>query len=629
MGSFLSGGMVGEILLAPPSVSLTTEDNGDGYDIALGAMKFRIAPTNQNPYQRATAQFRKEQLDTGSSAGDNSLTGWWSRSQMSFHKGAGLKFYEVTGAETDFTGRDGTLIQNRYYSGVGCDVFSEPGQVTLVPEWVSAGSVPAPVNPTYALSAGGAELALLDGGTVKHGPYTYNPSPATVVSICAGGDYIFAARSDNKIQRLDATASSSTTIYTSTNPLIAVFYAKDRLFVVDNTHTWYQLAPNPSGALPVAIAAGDIVFTAASGPRGASWTLTDTTGPILIGGGERVFALTQDSSGAFVALSAPIQVMALPSNETVIELGAYLGYIVLVTSAGVRIGVISDGGQVNYGPLLVSWTSPPTATTIGRRGSSVYVAGDHRVIQIDLAQNLGNTLEFGFTDLPSPFTGAEARYGVLSWGSDLAVWGGTVLDQWSTMRNPTGTLRTAFHRFGTMEPKFFSSVTVRIDGDGGTVVVKRVNVDGTVVPLYTIDAATSHVETLDLGMTSAQEMLALEFELKRDPGDIDRGPTLLGYQIKAMPAPARSRMIRVPLLIHDVTRRQAAGSTGHLGAAWEQLSLLEDLEATNAMVRYQDFRTGETCDVFIESIEFQNTTPPSAGSSGFGGYAFVTLRKLR
>jgi hypothetical protein len=43
------------------------------------------------------------------------------------------------------------------------------------------------------------------------------------------------------------------------------------------------------------------------------------------------------------------------------------------------------------------------------------------------------------------------------------------------------------------------------------------------------------------------------------------------------------------------------------------------------VVTFTDFRTGESGQAYIESIEFTNSTPPSAKATGFGGTAFITL----
>ena len=64
------------------------------YDVALGGMPFIYAISDQRPYIRQTAPYRKEQFDNQTEPGEQSLTGWWIRSQSSFHDGTGIEFYD-------------------------------------------------------------------------------------------------------------------------------------------------------------------------------------------------------------------------------------------------------------------------------------------------------------------------------------------------------------------------------------------------------------------------------------------------------------------------------------------------------------------------------------------------------
>ncbi len=60
-------------------------NNAEDFDVAIGGEPFILAPTDVNPYQRETAPYRKDQFDNSKEPGEQSLTGWWIRSQSSFH----------------------------------------------------------------------------------------------------------------------------------------------------------------------------------------------------------------------------------------------------------------------------------------------------------------------------------------------------------------------------------------------------------------------------------------------------------------------------------------------------------------------------------------------------------------
>ena len=106
----------------PALVSETWTNTGIAYDCAIGGLPFFYGISNDRPYQRQTAPYRKEQFDNSKEPGEQSLTGWWIRSQSSFHRGAGITFYDPSaGEETDY----------RFTSSLGVDVW-EKGEVTLL-----------------------------------------------------------------------------------------------------------------------------------------------------------------------------------------------------------------------------------------------------------------------------------------------------------------------------------------------------------------------------------------------------------------------------------------------------------------------------------------------------------------
>jgi hypothetical protein len=93
------------------------------YDVAIGGMPFIYAINDEYPYIRQTAPFRKEQFDNQTEPGEQSLYGWWIRSQSSFHEGAGITFYDPA-----LIPGEGTF---RFAESKGVDVWTE-GEVTLL-----------------------------------------------------------------------------------------------------------------------------------------------------------------------------------------------------------------------------------------------------------------------------------------------------------------------------------------------------------------------------------------------------------------------------------------------------------------------------------------------------------------
>jgi len=108
--------------LSNPAVSDIYTPTDQDYDVAVAGQPFFLAASDETPYRRVTAQYRKQQYDQTREAGEQSLTGWWFRSQSSFHLGQGIKYFEPAQDES---------LRFQYTESKGCNVW-EKGQVTLL-----------------------------------------------------------------------------------------------------------------------------------------------------------------------------------------------------------------------------------------------------------------------------------------------------------------------------------------------------------------------------------------------------------------------------------------------------------------------------------------------------------------
>jgi len=50
------------------------------YDVAIGGLPFFYGISNERPYIRQTAPYKKEQFDNSKEPGEQTLEGWWIRS---------------------------------------------------------------------------------------------------------------------------------------------------------------------------------------------------------------------------------------------------------------------------------------------------------------------------------------------------------------------------------------------------------------------------------------------------------------------------------------------------------------------------------------------------------------------
>lgn len=108
--------------LSNPSGNQAFAATGVAFDVALAGQPFFLITGDENPFRRVTAQYRKNQVDMSREPGEQTLTGWWLRSQSTFHLGQGIKFFEPAQDES---------LRFQYTYSKGCNVW-EKGQVTLL-----------------------------------------------------------------------------------------------------------------------------------------------------------------------------------------------------------------------------------------------------------------------------------------------------------------------------------------------------------------------------------------------------------------------------------------------------------------------------------------------------------------
>jgi hypothetical protein len=109
-------------VLSNPAGATNYSSTGEAYDVAIAGLPFFLLNSDDAPYRRVTAQYRKQQIDQSREPGEQTLTGWWLRSQSSFHYGQGIKFFEPIQDES---------LRFQYTESKGVDVWTK-GQATLL-----------------------------------------------------------------------------------------------------------------------------------------------------------------------------------------------------------------------------------------------------------------------------------------------------------------------------------------------------------------------------------------------------------------------------------------------------------------------------------------------------------------
>ena len=607
------------------SSSLTSFSLGAfAYEWAIAGQPFLGVASDEFPLTRAFTASNKEQFDNQRDPGEQSLTGWWLRSQRDFSGGSGITYLEPA---------DDERTMRRFTSSVGIDVWT-PGEFKLLRS-MSAGEASTGSCRAVSVVAGGTNYVY---HTTNAKVYRGNGSTSTEITGWTGlpswlvstGDGVFGFHSSG----IDFAAGSGTTassLWTGAGSAGKGWWVKQRLIAAYGA-ALYELGGFTGGSLPSAL------YTHPQ--SGWTWTAAvDSPGAILAAGysgnSSTIYKFTVDEAdGTLPALSAAVTVAELPVGEYVTGLFSYLGaYLVIGTNRGVRIGQVSDQGQVTYGPLSYQSSTPVEFFTGFDRfvfaGVKDSIDGKSGVIRLDLS-DLDQTGRAAWAnDVSTGVTGTVEGVCVLG-ASDRVCVGvaasGVYITSASTLV-PSGTLTTGQVRYNTLENKSFRFLNVRRFGDlKGTVNVKTVQAHGTEADLYTFPEASQNVE-IQVVPSAPIESLGLKFTLTRSAGDSTKGPVIRGWQFKALPAVPRKQLWRIPLLCFDQeTDRfgQRTGSPGYGITRWQNLrnALIE-----GTPVVLQDFLAKETYTVLIEDLQLAQTSPPRQ-QSGLGGVLVVTCREL-
>jgi hypothetical protein len=627
------------------------------YDVAVGGLPFIYAINDARPYIRQTAPFKKDQFDNATEPGEQSLTGWWIRSQMSFHSGDGINFYDP--ATTDENGH------YRFSDSKGVNVWTK-GQVTLLKDTVEEHITTGPIRSNgrsnqylrsikWNTTSGvlmhdeyDADKIATDG-TVTHFIDYLTGSAEPIRALCDDGVTAYwvtnaTAGGANKLHMFkkpltgsSASTADETTMFTATGVVITnavMEYVKERIVMAVN-NSIYELSSSAS-ALPTALythPATGYVYTsiAASGPA------------IYISGYNGIQSTIQkftlSAAGVMPTLTSAVVAAELPVGEIVHKIHYYLGYLMIGTNKGIRAASVEADGSINYGPLIVETTQP--CYDFAARDHFVWcatsVAGEPGVIRIDLGNEL-ETLRFAYANdvYYTGVTGHVTTSCAFADGTSQLAFStayadstnGHVYIEAASTLIASGYITTGNIRYGTLEPKNFKRLLGRGDFTYGSMVLETVDKNGTEYDHISYDATISPVEVTTSVPATAQEYVAYKFVLSRDTTTTTLGPVFKGYQAKATIATPRQRVMRFPVYCFDVETDRYNTLVGYEGRAAERIRLLEQIEESGDVLTWQDLTTAESRQAIIEQVTFTRMTPPDKRFDGFGGVIEITVRTV-
>ena len=424
------------------------------YDVAVGGMPFIYAISDARPYIRQTAPFKKEQFDNQPEPGEQSLTGWWIRSQMSFHAGDGITFYEP--AQT----APNSPAHYRYADSKGVDVWTQ-GEVTLLnnvnAEHITTGAIKTNGRPNQFLrsitwnNTSGVLLADeydvdkidINGNLTNFVDYNAG-TDKPVYAICDDGTFAYwvtntATKKTVYKKPLTGTSASTAdvTLMFDEVGLISnatMEYVKERIVMCADNKV-YEFAPSTS-LFPTA------VYTHPSTTH--VFTSVAASGPAIYVSGyngiqSSIIKFTLNTLGVMPSLTSAITAAEMPVGEVVHKIHYYLGYMVIGTNKGIRVATVNDNdGSLSYGPLIVETTQP--CYDFASRDHYVWCAtgvnGEPGVIRLDLSLEI-EPLRFAYANdiYYGGITGRATTACAFANGTDQLVFASTGITVGGTITN--------------------------------------------------------------------------------------------------------------------------------------------------------------------------------------------------
>jgi len=724
-------------VLSNPAGSTTYTPTGYAYDIAIAGLPFFISPLDESPYRRVTAQYRKQQIDQSREPGEQTLTGWWLRSQSSFHYGQGIKFFEPIQDESlrfQYTSSKGVDVWTRGQATLlkdvdggihtttgGLQANGRPNQMLRSIKWEKNGNtyngvlmldeydvdkilpritvsitnkalttnvatlttstahglavgmqititnVDATFNGEYRITGVPTSTTFTYAKTASNVPSAAVTPPGTgtsdvthfidynagtddpVFAICDDGEYAYwvtnqtsgGAKKMHVYKKLlsDDSSVSPTLMFNATGIVVTnavIEYTKQRLILAANNKV-YSFATSAT-SLPTenyTHPTDNFVYT----------SITSSGAAVYLSGFTNIQSTIQkftlDSTGAMPNLTTnAITAAELPVGEKAFKISYYLGYMCIGTNLGMRVAALSDAdGSINYGPLLFQSDQP--VYDFAFRDKFIWAAtgveGQVGVTRVNLGQEIGQLVFAYAWDLYDPadslghyttacaFLGDTNRLAFCNAGNGA---NGYVYVESATDLIPSGSLRTGFVRYNTLEGKIFKLINARINTAHGAFGMDSVTAEGGTYNIGTFAQGQTVPEVNVNYPIGSQEYLGFNFTMYRDENDATQGPLFTGYQVKALPAIPRQRLIQYPVMCYDHEMDKFNNEVGYEGSAFARMSQLESVENIGDTIRIEDFRTGENYIGLIEEMDFINRTPTDKRFSGYGGLLLVTIRSV-
>lgn len=606
------------------------------FDYALGGIPFLSATRDDWPYSEGMAEIRKQQFDSFAEPGEQSLYGWWLRSQSNFGYGAGI-LYQDPDNDNQFN--------FRFADSLGVDTWTS-GQVGLL----KIPSQKFTISSTVAKVRGYVDGSGVDAAFYTDGNLLWkitdagrtaasNPTVGTTLDLANTGTRTLINATDGIWSGIDTGVATKMFTVVGTPTSGAIEFSKGRV-VWSWDNVIYSNPINTGAAIaPTAILTH-------SDPNWRWSSISEGPTAIYVAGGNstksEIWKLVPDLAASPVTW-VPTVTAVMPSGEKINTIYGYVGsFVGIATNRGFRVGELDGNGDIVYGPLLFQPTGGCTGIVGFDRfmyvGSVTAHDGASGLFRVDLGTQVQEQTTravryaYGRDIYATAVTNAVAGVSTLGASGRLifTLVSHSIWLQGATDLYTSGYLKTGRIRFNTEEPKLYKFFSVRSPSPlAGNLQVDVINQSDAVAQSITF-TPTFGPATGDVAIaqpSGPQNWVALKFTLNRG-SDITTGAILNGWQIKALPGSIRQRMINHTFLLFDEEMDKGGQRVGTDGYARERFEAFKTLARAGDVITFQELRDSISTLVVIDDWKYTQGAPPGPGGSTLGGYLTVVLRTV-
>ena len=588
------------------------------YPVAINGRPYMI-DTKSNDFGRQFDARVRDSVDQSAEPGESAINpqGLWRRSQSSWHYGAGQTYSDTADAEA-----------YRFRSSKGVNVWNR-GEITLLPATAQAYSSAS--SNLYMATADG-RIYGTEGQTVR---YTSDWTTFTTVTgtnasnlydITSDGYNVFFSYADGNIDQTNAGTSAASNYITgiTAGPLD---YVRGRLMVAgqgaDKHKIWnITTTPGSSQNNPTAL------FTHPN---------TNFNWVGFAGGQNQIYCAGYAGNKSLIyktavkadgtALDIPTVAAELPLGEIVTNIDAYLGFVVIGLTTGLRFCSSDSDGNLVVGPLIETGTSVRAFAAIGQYlyfGWTNYDTTSTGIGRLDIGTQISVNQPAYASDLMADVQGEIVDIHEFGGGVVFTVAGSGAYRPHPTNLVASGTLDSGIYRWGVPDTKFIPKWDLRTEPLNGTVAVSVASDSGDFRTVGTQVLSGSLESTFD-GFESKVFEAEARLTLTRSATDSAKGPTVTRWLGRAYAAPLRSQIFSVPLLLHH--KLNIRGNEYWMDVD-QELDYLRDLVENPRVVTYQE--NFDTYSVIIEDVRW---TPLDSAQNhnawDWNGTCTIIMRSVR